>query len=85
MIAIELQERKNWALDVLRACNSEDAIRHMESLARKLISKEVSELKRPNCFTLDDVNAMLDETEKDAKNKVGITHLMMQQKLDKWR
>lgn len=26
MTALELQERKNWALDILQACNSEEAI-----------------------------------------------------------
>ena len=59
MTALELQERKNWALDILQACNSEEAISYMESLARKLIKIEKAELKRPNCFTLEEVKEML--------------------------
>ena len=55
MTSLELQERKNWALDILQACNSEEAISYMESLARKLIKIEKAELKRPNCFTLEEV------------------------------
>ena len=37
MTALELQERKNWALDILQACNSEEAISYIEILARNLI------------------------------------------------
>ena len=55
MTALELQERKKRALDILQACNSEEAISYMESLARKLIKIEKAELKRPNCFTLEEV------------------------------
>lgn len=85
MTALELQERKNWALDILQACNSEVAISYMESLARKLIKIEKAELKRPNCFTLEEVKEMLKETQKDAKNKVGIPHEEMQKLFNKWR
>lgn len=85
MTALELQKRKNWALEVLQSCNSEDAITHMETLARKLLGMNKQELQRPNCFTLEEVKEMLKETEKDAKNKVGVPHSEVQKVLNKWR
>lgn len=85
MTVLELQKRKNWALEVLQSCNSEDAIVHMEALAHKLLGKNKQELKRPNCFTLEEVKEMLKETEKDAKNKIGVPHSEVQAILNKWR
>lgn len=85
MTTVELQKRKSWALEVLQACNSEEAISNMEALARKLMGLERREMQRPNCFTLEEVKEMLKETEKDAKNKVGIPHSEVQKVLDKWR
>ena len=77
MTALELQERKNWALDILQACNSEEAISYMESLARKLIKIEKAELKRPNCFTLEEVKEMLKETNRDKENGIYVSEQEM--------
>ena len=85
MTTLELQKRKSWALEVLQACNSEEAVSHMEALARKLLCQDKKELKRPNCFTLDEVKEMLKEAEIDAKNKVGIPHSEVQNILKKWQ
>lgn len=72
MTALELQKRKNWALEVLQSCNSEEAISRMEALARKLLGTEKQELQRPNCFTLDEVKAMLKETNREKENNVYV-------------
>lgn len=85
MTALELQKRKSWALEVLQTCNSEEAISRMEALAHKLLGTEKHELKRPNCFTLEEVKSMLKVTEKDAKNKIGVPHSEVQSILNKWR
>lgn len=85
MTALELQERKNRALDILQRYDSEEAISLMETLARQLARKEKPAMERPNCFTLEEVKEMLKETQKDAKNKVGISHKEMQQFFNKWR
>lgn len=85
MTTIELQKRKSWALEILQACDGEEAIARMEALARKLMGKDRSMLKRPNCFTIEEVKTMLKETEVDAKNKIGIPHEEMQKIFDKWR
>lgn len=85
MTALELQERKNWALEVLQACDSEEAINSMEALARKLLRLEKKESKRPNCFTVEEVKEMLRETRWDAKNKIGVPHAEMQKLFNKWR
>ena len=85
MTALELHERKYWALEVLQACDSEEAINSMEALARKLLRLEKKEAKRPNCFTVEEVKEMLRETRRDAKNKVGIPHVEMQKLFNKWR
>ena len=77
MTALELQERKNWALDILQACNSEEAISYMESLARKLNKIEKAELKRPNCFTLEEVKEMLKETNRDKENGIYVSEQEM--------
>lgn len=77
MTALELQERKNRALDILQACNSEEAISHMESLARKLIKIEKAELKRPNCFTLEEVKEMLKDTNRDKENGIYVSEQEM--------
>lgn len=77
MTALELQERKNWALDILQACNSKEAISYMESLARKLIKIEKSELKRLNCFTLEEVKEMLKETNRDKENGIYVSEQEM--------
>lgn len=77
MTALELQERKNRALDILQACNSEEAISDMESLARKLIKIEKAELKRPNCFTLEEVKEMLKETNRDKENGIYVSEQEM--------
>ena len=83
MTSLELQERKNWALDILQACNSEEAISYMESLARKLIKIEKAELKRPNCFTLEEVKEMLKETNRDKEN--GKRQRRLSHIIDFWR
>lgn len=72
MTALELQKRKNWALEVLQSYDTEDAISHMESLARKLLGMNKQEVKRPNCFTLDEVKNMLKETNQDKNNNIYI-------------
>lgn len=54
MTALELRERKKWALEVLQACDSEEAISSMEALARKLLCLEKKEPKRSNCFTVEE-------------------------------
>ena len=77
MTALELQERKNWALDILQACNREEAISYMESIARKLIKIEKAELKRPNCFTLEEVKEMLKETNRDKENGIYVSEQEM--------
>lgn len=85
MTALELQERKERVLAVFRACDSEEAIASMEALARKLLKLEKPELKRPNCFTLEEVREMLKETTRDAKNKVGVSHEDLRHFFDQWR
>ena len=77
MTALELQERKNRVLDILQACNSEEAISYMEALARKLIKIEKQELKRPNCFTLEEVKEMLKETNRDKENGIYVSEQEM--------
>ncbi len=72
-------------MEVLQSCNSEDAIVRMENLARKLLDGDKQELQRPNCFTMEEVRAMLKETEKDAKNKVGVPHSEVRKILNRWR
>lgn len=73
MTTMELQNRKSWALDVLQACNSEEAISHMEALARKLMCMEKKELNRPNCFTLEEVKERLKETSHDMQNGIYVS------------
>lgn len=85
MTALELQKRKNWALEVLQSYNSEDAIAHMEALAHKLLGKNKQELKRPNCFTLEEVREMLKETERDKNNGVYVSEQEMRDFFKSWR
>ena len=49
----------------------------MESLARKLINIEKAELKRPNCFTLEEVKEMLKETNRDKENGIYVSEQEM--------
>ena len=77
MTALELQERKNRVLDILQAFNSEEAISYMEALSRKLIKIEKQELKRPNCFTLEEVKEMLKETNRDKENGIYVSEQEM--------
>lgn len=77
MTALELQKRKNWALEVLQSCNSEDAIAHMEVLARKLLGMNKQEQKCPNCFTLEEVKEMLKQTNRDKSNNVYVSEQEM--------
>ena len=49
----------------------------MESLARKLIKIEKAELKRPNCFTLEEVKEMLKETNRDKENGIYVSEQEM--------
>lgn len=77
MTALELQKRKSRALEVLQACNSEDAIAHIEALARKLMGREKQTMKRPNCFTLDEVKEMLKETNQEKNNNVYVSEQEM--------
>lgn len=77
MTVLELQKRKSWALEVLQTCNSEEAVSYMEALARKLIRMEKQELKRPNCFTLEEVKDMLKETNRDKENGIFVSEQEM--------
>ena len=49
----------------------------MEALARKLIRMEKQELKRPNCFTLEEVKEMLKETNRDKENGIFVSEQEM--------
>ncbi|EKN14124.1 hypothetical protein HMPREF1076_02866 [Parabacteroides goldsteinii CL02T12C30] len=85
MTALELQKRKDWALEVLQSCNSEDAIAHMENLARKLLGMNKQELQRPNCFTLEEVKEMLKETNQDKNNNVYVSEQEMRDFFKSWQ
>lgn len=78
MTALELQERKNWALEVLQACDSEEAINSMEALARKLLRLEKKEPKRPNCFTVEEVKEMLRTIKREKEAGVYVSEREMQ-------
>ena len=78
MTAFELQERKNWALEVLQACDSEEAINSMEALARKLLRLEKKEPKRPNCFTVEEVKEMLRTIKREKEAGVYVSEREMQ-------
>ena len=49
----------------------------MEALACKLIRMEKQELKRPNCFTLEEVKEMLKETNRDKENGIFVSEQEM--------
>lgn len=85
MTALELQKRKSWALEVLQSCNSEDAIAHMEVLARKLLGMNKQEQKCPNCFTLEEVKEMLKVTNRDKSNNVYVSEQEMRDFFESWQ
>ena len=85
MTALELQQRKNRALKVLQTCDSEEAVSYMEALAHKLQKRETPELKRPNCFTIEEVKEMLKETNREKENGIYVSEQEMHDFFQSWR